>query len=218
MRRAGPRIPILLLGDGDGEIHGPQAAQRGAFNYLVWRTLNPWELWAALHAAVQGHRRALAIRQSEVKFRTIIESLEDAYCELDRDGRYTYVNDAQCAQLRRTREEILGRPWLHAFTPESATRFSQSLEEIRGGGAEQYMIPGVVLRPDGSSLFVELSVMALRDKAGRLIGFTSIARDVTEKKNAEQVLKVMEQMFKHPLTDRGLESFLADWKKFQESL
>ncbi|NSW55420.1 MAG: fructose-6-phosphate aldolase [Armatimonadetes bacterium] len=30
--------------------------------------------------------------------------------------------------------------------------------------------------------------------------------------------KVMEQMFKHPLTDRGLESFLADWKKFQESL
>lgn len=30
--------------------------------------------------------------------------------------------------------------------------------------------------------------------------------------------KVMEQMFKHPLTDRGLESFLADWKNFQESL
>ena len=197
LRRAGPRIPIVLLGDGADLVDGRQAAAQGAFGAFAWDTLNPWELWAALHAAVQSNRRTLAIRQSEVKFRTIIETLEDAYCELDVDGRYTYVNDAQCAQLQRPREAIVGSPWLRSFAPESAARFGQSLEELRIFGSEQYMIPGVVLRADGSALFVELSVMALRDKTGRLTGFSSISRDVTEKRNAEKVLKVMEQKYRN---------------------
>jgi PAS domain S-box-containing protein len=197
MRRAGPRIPVVLLGDGADPVAGAEAAAQGACGAFAWDTLDPWELWAALHAAVQTNRRTLAIRQSEVKFRTIIETLEDAYCELDIDGRYTYVNDAQCAQLQRSREAIVGSPWLRSFAPESAARCGRSLEEIRIFGSEQYMIPGVVLRADGSALFVELSVMALRDKTGRLTGFSSISRDVTEKRNAEKVLKVMEHKYRN---------------------
>ncbi|MBI5897009.1 MAG: response regulator, partial [Desulfobacterales bacterium] len=146
---------------------------------------------------VQSNRRELGIRQSEVKFRTIIETMEDAYCELSLDGHFTYVNDAQCAQLRRPREAIVGRLWLNTFAPESAVRFGQALEQIRATESEQYMLPGALLRQEGSLCFVELSVMARRDRAGRLIGFSSISRDVSEKKNAEQVLKVVERKYRN---------------------
>ncbi len=71
-----------------------------AGNFLMSRT--------TLFDITEVKRLQKAIAESEKRFRTILEEMNDSYFELDLGGNFTFVNNAFCRVLRVTREEVVG--------------------------------------------------------------------------------------------------------------
>jgi PAS domain S-box-containing protein len=133
-----------------------------------------------------------AQRRSEERYRTIVEEMDESYYEVDLAGNLTFVNDATCRRLGRSREELIGMKY-KAYTPaEDTETVFKIYNRVYRAGEPVKGVPAVAIAKDGSLRFVERSVFPLRDEEGKIIGFRGISRDVTERKMAEEERKQLE--------------------------
>ena len=212
MQQAAPHIPIISLDDSGNEALCLDIARQGAHNHFPKDQLDADDLSAAILVAVESNQKEQALSQSEAKFRTIIETLEDAYYETDLNGQYTYVNDTLCQHLQRSREEVIGLRRLAFSSPQAGERIETALRELSAIGVYDQVIDDEVLRGDGTILYAELSIMLMLDISGNPIGYSGISRDVTEKKIAEQDLKKSEEKYRNILTSIEEGYFETDLK------
>lgn len=130
------------------------------------------------------------LRQSEEKHRTIIENIKEGYFETDLSGHITFANDSYCHMMGYPREEIIGMRYdkeiLRDFDPETAKAIFDIYQSVYETGETAFLENHEVIRKDGSILIPEMSVSLIKDKDGKAVGFRSIARDVTERRKAEQ--------------------------------
>jgi PAS domain S-box-containing protein/putative nucleotidyltransferase with HDIG domain len=137
-----------------------------------------------------------AVRQSEEKYRTILEQMEEGYFETDVRGNFTVVNDATCRVLGYSREEMIGTSYRAFVTEEYADAVYQTFNQVYVTGTPVRQFPYEAITKDGGKRFVEVSVLPLRDKEGRIIGFRGIGHDITERKQAEEKLRKAEELYR----------------------
>ena len=134
-----------------------------------------------------------ALRQSEEKYRTILEEMDEGYYEVDVAGSYTFLNDVVCAMLGYTRKELMGMNY-RIYTPEEDIRSVYKVyNEVYRTGKPRRWYPMVNIRKDGTRIFVENSILPIRNPEGEINGFRGISRDVTERKRMEEERRQMEQ-------------------------
>ncbi|MGD0352685.1 MAG: PAS domain S-box protein [Dehalococcoidia bacterium] len=127
-----------------------------------------------------------ALRQSEERYRTILEEIEDSYFEVDLAGNLTFINDAVCHHLGYPREELLGMNYRGFTAEENIEHVYQAFNEVyRTGEPNKGFLWGLI-RKDGSIGFADASVSLLRSQGGEIIGFRGVGRDITERKMAEE--------------------------------
>lgn len=132
-----------------------------------------------------------ALRQSEERYRGIIEQMEDGYFETDLAGRFTFVNDAECRNLGYPREELIGRGG-SIFTDErNAKALHRLFVEIYRSGRPVRAFAFELMHKDGSKSFHEISASLIRDAQGTPVGFRGIARDVTQRKKDEERIQYL---------------------------
>lgn len=139
-----------------------------------------------------------ALKQSEERYRTIIENIEDGYYETDLTGRFTFCNDSLLRILGYDREEILDfdfRKYTHQDNQRDIFRKFRAVYET---GRPDRSIEWPVLRKDGRTAFTEISASLRRDASGAPIGFRGIIRDTTERREKEQAIKQL--VYYDPLT------------------
>jgi len=137
-----------------------------------------------------------ALRQSEERYRTILEEMEDGYYEVDLAGNYTSFNDATCRAYGYSREEMMGMNY-RVYTPKEETeRVYKTYNQIYRTGKPNKGFTYEVVRKDGSTGFGELAAFPLRNQEGKIIGFRGVSRDVTERKQAEEALRDSEEKFR----------------------
>jgi PAS domain S-box-containing protein len=134
-----------------------------------------------INNAMSFHR----LRESEERYRTILESIEDGYYEVDIAGNFTFFNDAVSNILGYTRVELMGMNNRQYTDEKSAKELYQAFNRVYTTGEPVKGFDWVVTRKDGSKRFVEASVSLKRDSAGTPIGFRGIVRDITKRKQAE---------------------------------
>ncbi len=130
-----------------------------------------------------------ALHKSEEKYRTILESIEEAYFELDLKGNYTFFNDFLCTINGYSREELVGMNYRSYTTPESAKQAYEIFNEIYLTGKPRNQVSYEIVRKDGNKTMIEMSVALMRDPSGEPIGFRGVGRDVTSRIMADQALK-----------------------------
>ena len=130
-----------------------------------------------------------ALRKSEEKYRTILESIEESYFELDLKGNYTFFNDFLCRINGYSREELVGMNYRSYTTLESAKQAYDIFNEIYLTGKPRNQVSYEIVRKDGSKIMIEMSVALMRDPSGEPIGFRGVGRDVSSRIIAEQALK-----------------------------
>ena len=125
-----------------------------------------------------------ALRESEDKFRTIFDNAKDAIFIEALDGRILDVNKAVCSMLGYSKEELLTRQVGDIVPPEAATTFSPVIQKktIKSG----VYIQTEDVRKDGVRVPVEVSNTVVR--IGGKERVIAIARDITERKRAEEEL------------------------------
>jgi PAS domain S-box-containing protein len=130
------------------------------------------------------------LRQSEKKYRPLVEFTHDWVWSIDVEGRITFTSEAVNHILGYEVHEVLGSSSFYFMHPEDKKLyerlFQQVVEHKRGWkNAAVRMI-----HKSGSVRFFESSAQPTIDAKGRLVGFTGIDRDITERKQAEEALKI----------------------------
>jgi PAS domain S-box-containing protein len=137
-----------------------------------------------------------ALRQSEERYRTMLEEMEEGYYEVDLAGTFTFVNDAMSRILGYSRDELIGMNY-KAYTPqESMKTIFQEYNRVYRTGEPLKWYPMPEIRKDGTRILAEDSVFPLRNEKGEVIGFRGISRNVTERKKAEEALRQSEQRYR----------------------
>jgi len=141
---------------------------------------------AELEALETERKRAEdALRESEEKYRTILESIEDGYFEVDIRGNFTFFNDSMCKISGYTKDELMGMNNRQYMNQENAKKVHQTFNKVYTTGKPDKGFDWEFIRKDGTKRYVETSVSLMKDAEGQRIGFRGIIRDVTEKKQIE---------------------------------
>ncbi|OGN91238.1 MAG: hypothetical protein A2Z70_01800, partial [Chloroflexi bacterium RBG_13_48_17] len=142
-----------------------------------------------------------ALRQSEERYRTVLEEMEESYYEVDIAGNFTFCNDAMCRQLGYSREELTGMNYRAITPPENIKKVFSTYNQAYRTGKLFTSVPIGRVRKDGTRLSVESSIFPLRNDRGEIIGFRGIARDVTERMQMLEALKQSEERYRTILED-----------------
>jgi PAS domain S-box-containing protein len=154
---------------------------------LISTPLDPREVLARIERQVTVSRVRMALRESEAKFRSVMESAIDAIISADDRGVIRSWNSAATALFGHTEAEAVGRA-LELIIPERYRDLHRTgISRVTGGG-ETHVIGSTVelaaLRHDGTEFPVELSLATWFLDEDRY--YTGIIRDISERKQAEQ--------------------------------
>jgi PAS domain S-box-containing protein len=133
-------------------------------------------------------RTEVALRESEERYRELFENARDAIYVHDLEGNYTRVNRATETLTGYKREEIVGHNFAEFVPVEQFRYVRQSLyAKVAEQGETTYEID--VLAEDGRRVPVEVRSQAMYEN-GVMVGVQSTARDITERKLAQEGLKM----------------------------
>jgi PAS domain S-box-containing protein len=145
--------------------------------------------------ALRKNREALdrdreVLQQSEERMRLLLESVTDyAIFMLDPAGNVTSWNAGAKAIKGYGAEEIVGRHFSCFYTPEDV-QAGKPEEELRTAATQgRCESEGWRVRKDGSRLWANVVLTAIRDDQGNLRGFSKVTRDITERKQAEEQMR-----------------------------
>src|SRR6266498_4789956 len=144
--------------------------------------------------------------EEQRRFRVAMDASADLMLLIDRASmRYIDVNDAACRALGYTREELLAMGPQDIFS-KSREELAQLYDRMFASELTAPMVEGVYRCKDGSQLLIEAHPRAVRSAAGDVV--VSIARDITERKRAEQLLKLEHTVARHLADAENLQAGL----------
>ena len=135
-----------------------------------------------------------ALRESEEKYRTILESMEEGYYEVDLAGNFTFVNDAMCKIRGYSREELMGMSNREYMTEETAKEVFKAFSNVYTTGKPAKNLEWETIRKDGTKGYVETSASLVKNSAGESVGFRGVVRDISEKHRLEAQLQQAHKM------------------------
>jgi|GEM_PF-283432 PAS domain S-box-containing protein len=156
---------------------------------------------------ITERKRVEAVR---AHFAAIVESSADAIIGKTLEGIITSWNPGAEMLFGYSAQEVLGQPMLLLVPPERAAEEDSVLSQI-AFGARIIHFETVRLRKDGSRLDVSQTISPIRDNAGRIIGASSIARDITERKQAEEAVRRTEELYRRAITAANAVPYLNDY-------
>lgn len=131
-----------------------------------------------------------ALKESEARYRSIVETSSDWVWEIDLQGRYTYASPRVTAILGYTPEEVLGRTPFDFMPPDEARRVQAAFQEIVSRGRPIVALENINQHRDGRQIIMETNGSPILSADGRSLGYRGMDRDITDRRAAEQALRL----------------------------
>jgi len=142
------------------------------------------------HAQYTINRRKnieTALRDSEARYRRIVETTPDGYYEIDINGNYTYFNDAMCNLLGYSRTEMTGMNHRAYLDDENSQKLLNAINHVYRTRESVKALDFTFKKRDGSQHYAESSITLITDSRGEPTGFGGFVRDVTERRQAQEL-------------------------------
>ncbi len=136
------------------------------------------------------------LKESDKRYREIIENIEDGYFELDLQGNYTYMNDYTCRYLGILREDLIGKNSTSILNKDSIAEVVEIFSKVYNNNLPKGTFISQVIRNDGKERTFEGTFYLKYDSSGKKIGFYGFTHDITEKIVAEKKLRESEEKYR----------------------
>jgi PAS domain S-box-containing protein len=138
----------------------------------------------------ERERAEEALRQSEERYRNVVETQTELICRNLPDTTLTFVNDAYCRYFGKTREQLIGMKFLELIPEPVRPAVFEHIEALVknpsiGTSEHEHQ----VLNPDGSIGWQHWTNHVLFDSSGSVAELQGIGKDITERKQGEQALQ-----------------------------
>jgi diguanylate cyclase (GGDEF)-like protein/PAS domain S-box-containing protein len=128
-----------------------------------------------------------ALRESEERYRTIIENIDDGYYEMDLACRFTFFNDSCRRIFGYDKKDLFGMDSQTYADKDNVEKMRECFEQVHVTGKPINGRDWQIVRKDSSVRFVEASISLIKD-TDKQIGFRGIIRDITDRKRAEETI------------------------------
>lgn len=156
---------------------------------------------AALTDIPERRRVEQALRESERKYRCIVETASEGIWVIALEGKTTYVNPRMAEMLGCSCEEMLGRRILEFVFPEDRSVERRGFEHCWSEAVGRRVCLRY-RRRDGSELWAEVSTSTLRGPDGKPRGILRMLTDITEHKRAEEILRQLNDRLEEQVVQR----------------
>ncbi len=205
LRDVAAGVPVVVLVGAESEMVGGDALAAGAQDYIVRGAFDGDTLVRAIGSAILRGHYAARLRESEERYRHLVENAGDIIYSHDLEGRYTSLNRAGERITGYSRDEARRLSVTDLLLPEHLEESRRRIADgLRGASPEPYEVP--IVRKDGRVVWLEVHAR-LERAGGRPVGVEGVARDITSRKLAEMKLRESEallrrlhQVFARPLT------------------
>lgn len=183
-------------GSAVGKITELTALKRGGQRFPVELSLSSFQLDGRWNASgivrdISDRKKAEeGLKESELRFRQVVESADEWVWEVDRDGRYTYSSPVVENILGYRVDEVVGKKFFYDFfLPDEAENLKELAFSSLGTGKSFKGFINHNLKKNGDVAIIESSGVAILDSNGKIIGYRGVDKDVTESFRNEEVRK-----------------------------
>jgi PAS domain S-box-containing protein len=163
------------------------------------------DMVARLHAREeQVAAQTAALQMSEARYRAIVEDQTELICRWLPDGTLTFVNEAYCRYFGRTREGFIGQTFM-PLIPEEDRGLVEAHTASLGRARPMATVEHRVILPDGRLRWQHWTDRAIFDALGNVVEFASVGRDITERKQAEDALRRLNEELEDRVRQRTAE-------------
>lgn len=140
-----------------------------------------------------------ALRESEEKYRNLVESISDVAWEIDTEGRFTYISPKIRDMMGYEPSEFIGKTIVAFLAPLHSNEIVADFDQIFSKPEPYSLQETHVLHKDGHEVVVEANAIVLNDGEGNFTGYRGIIRDVTSRKRAEEALRKAEEKLRNTI-------------------
>ncbi len=169
--------------------------------YLVANQLSQMAFHNILQARAMSERKRAekALRDSEYKYRELVENANSIILRWDTEGRITFFNEYAQKFFGYTEDEVLGRHVIGTIVPESESTgrdLAPLMNDIVGNPQKYLYNVNENMLKTGQHVWIAWTNKAMFDDDGTLIGALSIGVDITDRKRAEEALRRSEEKYR----------------------
>jgi PAS domain S-box-containing protein len=205
-------IPVIFIATADdveGRVKGLQSGDD-----LILEPFDEREVLARIERQVTVSKVRMALRESEAKFRSVMESAIDAIISGDAEGQIRSWNSAATALFGFAEHEVIGEPIELIIPKRYRESHQEGIRRVSSGGPSHVIgktVELAALRKDGSEFPVELSLATWFLDERRY--YTGIIRDISERKQAEQKFRSVTESAIDAIISADHTGVIVSWNK-----
>ena len=201
-KKTGLDIPFVVVSGTIGEENAVDLMKSGVHDYLLKNNLERLHIIVRSELAEAQIRRARKqneklLQESEEHYRELYENSPLGYQALDADGRFLTVNQAWLDTFGYTREDVIGKFFGDFLVQECAEAFNQRFSAFKAEGKGHCELE--MMRKDGQRRYIAFDGRVSHDLQGNFKQTHYILQDITERKQAEEKLKLSESQLRRLL-------------------
>ncbi len=198
-----PEIPFICVSGSIGEEAAVELLRKGAVDYVMKDQPGrlPYTVQRALDEAKErmAHRKAETdLIESENRFRQVAETVQEWIWEVDTNGMYTYASPVIESLLGYTTDEVVGKKYFYDFfVPNEREKLKKVVFELFSRKEIAINFENTNVHKNGNLVILSTSGSPVFDDDGNFSGYRGVDNDITERKEAEDLLKLSEEKFRN---------------------